>query len=73
MELRGTKGGALVAKHIRAFADDQRGQDFVEYTLLIAFVAIVSSAIFMLASEPTTGIWCHANSQISYGASLASR
>ncbi|SPE29134.1 putative Flp/Fap pilin component [Candidatus Sulfopaludibacter sp. SbA3] len=43
---------------------DEHGQDLVEYSLLIALIAI-SCAIFIGAGRPAVnGIWASANSQI---------
>ena len=39
------------------FWRDERGQDLIEYTLLMAFVALASAAIFLGAGKSVTGIW----------------
>ena len=51
---------------------DDRGQDIVEYTLLVAFVAFASAAIFTLSGGSVKGIWCHVNSELVNGAAQAS-
>ena len=51
---------------------DDRGQDIVEYTLLVAFVAFASAAIFNLSGGSVKGIWCHVNSELVEGQAQAS-
>jgi Flp pilus assembly pilin Flp len=51
---------------------DDRGQDIVEYSLLIAFVAFASAAIFNLSGGSIKGIWCQVNSELVTGAAQAS-
>jgi Flp pilus assembly pilin Flp len=42
---------------LRNFWNDEQGQDLIEYTLLVAFVALASSAIFLAAGGSIQGIW----------------
>jgi Flp pilus assembly pilin Flp len=49
----------------RAFLFDEQGQDLVEYTLLLAFVALASAALFIGAGGQMTGIWSVANTQLT--------
>jgi Flp pilus assembly pilin Flp len=44
------------------FVKEESGQDLIEYTLLLAFVALVSAAIFIGAGQATAGIWSITNS-----------
>ena len=46
------------------FMKDEQGQDLVEYTLLLAFVALASAALFIGAGGTITGIWSAANSRL---------
>ncbi len=39
------------------FLKDEQGQDLIEYTLLMAFVALASAALFMGAHNNINGIW----------------
>lgn len=57
---------------IRNFIRDERGQDLIEYTLLLAFVALASAALFISAGVSVNQIWCIANSQLAAGATSAS-
>jgi Flp pilus assembly pilin Flp len=43
---------------------DDRGQDLIEYTLLLAFVALASAALFLGAGGNISGIWSTANTQL---------
>jgi Flp pilus assembly pilin Flp len=47
------------------FLRDEQGQDLVEYTLLLAFVALASAALFIGAGSAVNGIWTKANSALS--------
>ncbi|HWR49941.1 MAG TPA: hypothetical protein VN428_02470 [Bryobacteraceae bacterium] len=44
-------------KLIRQFVYDERGQDLVEYTLLIAFVTITSAALLTVNQQAIASIW----------------
>ena len=41
---------------------NEEGQDLIEYTLLLAFVALVAAGLFIQAGSVTAGIWGTANS-----------
>ena len=42
---------------MRNFLRDESGQDLVEYTLLLAFVALASAALFIGAGASINNIW----------------
>lgn len=46
------------------FLRDEQGQDLIEYTLLLAFVAMASAALFIGAGNSVSGIWSVTNSQL---------
>ena len=46
------------------FLRDEQGQDLIEYTLLLAFVALASAALFIGAGNSVSGIWSVTNSQL---------
>ena len=46
------------------FWNDEQGQDLIEYTLLMAFVALASAALFLGAGNSVKGIWSSSNSQL---------
>lgn len=50
---------------LRAFWSDEKGQDLIEYTLLMAFVALASAALFIGAGSSVMGIWSTTNSQLA--------
>ena len=49
---------------LRNFWKDEQGQDLIEYTLLMAFVALASAALFLGAGSSIKGIWSTTNSQL---------
>ena len=51
-------------KFIRSFCLDESGQDLIEYTLLMAFVALASAALFLGAGGSISGIWSTTSSQL---------
>jgi Flp pilus assembly pilin Flp len=59
-------------KQILRFLKDESGQDLIEYTLLMAFVALASAAIFVSAGSSISGIWGSASTQLSNAAVSAS-
>ena len=54
------------------FIRDEQGQDLIEYTLLLAFVALASAALFIGAGNSVKGIWSLTNSQLEAANSSAS-
>lgn len=57
---------------IRAFSrflKDEGGQDLIEYTLLVAFIAVASAGIYMNAGVNISNIWSSANVELSNAAS----
>jgi Flp pilus assembly pilin Flp len=56
----------------QSFIRDEDGQDLIEYTLLLAFVALSSAALFINAGRSVKGIWSVTNSQLAAANSSAS-
>jgi Flp pilus assembly pilin Flp len=54
------------------FLTDKQGQDLIEYTLLMAFVALASAAISIQAGSSISGIWGATSTQLSNANSSAS-
>ena len=50
----------------------EQGQDLIEYTLLMAFVALASAALFIGAGTSIKGIWSVTNSQLAAASTQAS-
>jgi len=44
------------------FLKNEQGQDLIEYTLLMAFVALASAALFIGFGQQISGIWGTTNS-----------
>jgi Flp pilus assembly pilin Flp len=57
---------------LRNFWNDEQGQDLIEYTLLMAFVALASAALFLGAGGSIKGIWSTSNTQLANANSSAS-
>jgi Flp pilus assembly pilin Flp len=57
---------------LHAFWKDEQGQDLIEYTLLMAFVALASAALFLGAGGSIKGIWVTTNNQLSQANTMAS-
>ncbi|HEY1217870.1 MAG: Flp family type IVb pilin [Bryobacteraceae bacterium] len=62
------QSGALM----RAFWREDGGQDLIEYTLLLAFVALASAALFIGAGNKIKTVWTTTNSQLAAAAAAAS-
>ena len=58
--------------YLRHILKDESGQDLIEYTLLMAFVALASAALFIGAGGSIQGIWTATNSQLSAANASAS-
>lgn len=54
------------------FLKDEEGQDLIEYTLLMAFIALASAAIFLNAGGSINGIWGTASNTLVNAATSAS-
>jgi Flp pilus assembly pilin Flp len=57
---------------LQNFWNDEQGQDLIEYTLLMAFVALASAALFIGAGKSISTIWTSTNTQLSNAAASAS-
>jgi Flp pilus assembly pilin Flp len=57
---------------INSFLRDEQGQDLIEYTLLLAFVALASAALFIGAGNSVKTIWTVTNTQLAAAATSAS-
>jgi Flp pilus assembly pilin Flp len=54
------------------FWREESGQDLIEYTLLMAFIALASAAIFINAGNSVSTIWGDANTSLANAATAAS-
>jgi Flp pilus assembly pilin Flp len=53
------------------FVKDEQGQDLIEYTLLLAFVALASAALFTSAGTSVKSIWTNASTNLANAATAA--
>jgi Flp pilus assembly pilin Flp len=51
---------------------EETGQDLIEYTLLMAFVALASAGLFLGAGGSIAGIWTTTNNQLAQANALPS-
>jgi len=49
---------------MQKFWQDESGQDLIEYTLLLAFVALASASLFLSTGNSIQGIWSSSSSQL---------
>lgn len=56
---------------LKNFLRDEQGQDIVEYTLLLAFVALASAGLFISAGGSISGIWSVADSRLGEASTCA--
>lgn len=57
---------------LKNFIREEQGQDLIEYTLLLAFVALASAALFIGAGGSINRIWTVANSRLAEANTAAS-
>ena len=50
---------------LRTFWKNDEGQDLVECSLVMAFVALASAVLFLSAGGSISGIWSASNSQLT--------
>ena len=50
---------------LQNFWSDEQGQDLIEYTLLMSFVALASAALFIGGGGSVKGIWTASNSRLT--------
>jgi Flp pilus assembly pilin Flp len=55
----------------KLFYKDESGQDMVEYTLLLAFVCLLSAALFIAVGRDVASIWRVTNTSLSQAYSAA--
>ena len=55
---------------LKRFVQEEEGQDLIEYTLLMAFIALASASIFVSAGTSVSSIWGNANTQLASAATL---
>jgi len=63
---------AEMAQWVHKFWLEEDGQDLIEYSLLITFIAIACAALIGAGRPAVNGIWITSNSHISLANSAAS-
>ena len=58
-------------RSFRNFLRDEEGQDMVEYTLLLAFVALAAGAAYVTIGNNISGIWSVAQTDVTNAAAVA--
>jgi len=54
-----------VSYWLRGFLQDEAAQDLVEYSLLLAFIALAGTAAFLGMSKAENTLWSVANSNLA--------
>jgi Flp pilus assembly pilin Flp len=65
-------GQSMILREMNRLVRQGQGQDLTEYTLLVAFVALVAAALFILSGDSVTGIWSQTNNNLNHGMKLSS-
>ena len=60
-----------MAEWIRKFWSEEEGQDLIEYSLLITFIAIACAALIGSGRSAVNSIWQSSNSEITDGYNAA--
>lgn len=63
---------AALIERVIEFGKDDRGQDIVEYTLLLAFVALAGAAAYIGMARSTNTLWGVMNSRLAAANQTAS-
>jgi len=61
-----------VAAYLHNFWQEEDGQDLIEYSLLITFIAIACAAIIGAGRPAVNSIWLTSNNQLAHANSFAS-
>ena len=57
---------------MKDFLANEQGQDLIEYTLLMAFVALASGALFLGSGGDVKGVWITGNNELAQANAKAS-
>ena len=52
-------------KRIERFLREERAQDVVEYSLLVAFIGLAGAAFYIGVSQNTSGLWTIMNNRLA--------
>jgi Flp pilus assembly pilin Flp len=59
----------MINSSLKAFWQEEDGQDLVEYSLLLAFIALAAIALLSSAGASVKSIWTSVNTQLKSAAS----
>jgi len=59
----------MINSNLAAFWQEEEGQDLVEYSLLLAFIALAAIALLGSAGTSVKSIWTSINSSLTSAAS----
>ncbi len=62
----------MITSAIKAFWQEEDGQDMVEYALLLAFIALAAIAVMGGVSQKLNGLWTTINTQLTNANTAAS-
>jgi pilus assembly protein Flp/PilA len=62
----------MITSALQAFWQEEDGQDLVEYSLLLAFIALAAVALLSGVGGQINKIWTSINTQVSNAATAAS-
>ena len=60
-----------MSEQLRRFWLDEAGQDLIEYSLLITFIAIACMWFVGAGRDPVNGVWTTANGHVNKAATAA--
>jgi len=61
-----------MARYLHNFWQEETGQDLIEYSLLITFIAIACATIMGAGRPAVNNIWITSNNQLSQANTIAS-
>lgn len=61
-----------MAAYLHSFWKEEEGQDLIEYSLLITFIAIAVAAVMGAGRPAVNSIWMGTNNQLSQANTVAS-
>lgn len=64
----GTEKLAPVERTMYRFLKEEQGQDLIEYTLLLAFIALAGATLFIGMGSNISSIWTVVNSRLASAA-----
>jgi len=61
----------MAIRILRSLLREEQGQDLIEFTLLVAFIAMTSSALFIGAGQSTRQIWERTDDRLEQASKVA--